>query len=640
MCGVAGVIDFRCQLSSKDQDDVLGMGKLLRHRGPSQQGHYFHPSFALANTRLAILDPSSSASLPMIDEEAGLFLCFNGEISNFQELKRQFGLEKKYQFKSHSDTEVLLRLYQEIGISCLQYLSGMFAFCIVDLNAQKAYVVRDFYGINPLFYSIQGSKIYFASEMKAFFAVDDIKKTVNDEALYHYFGLGYIPNKLTPYKELIEFQGSEYLDIDLARGTFEHKKYYELEYVQNHDLTEKVAAEKTYDLLLDSVRRNLLSDAPVGMTLSGGVDTSVILSLVKELGKSKGMNTYALKMGQSSFDESHYQRFMSEYAQTQHHEILVTPEMVEKYLVEHMAYVEEPLVNGASIPSYILAQEASKDVKVLLSGEGGDEVFNAYETHGAFKWRKLYRSVAPSALRQAVRWSAHQLPVSCDKLSLEFKLKRFTTGSEFDVPESHFYWRHVFTEEQRKALLTHSDFNKTASWFSDLFYDSKFDHELNKISLIDIKYFFIADLMVKNDRTFLSHSVEGRFPFMDRLLVDFVRTIPADMRMKGFKRRYIEKLAMKGVLPEKIRQRTNFGLEMPHAHWLKKDLKLFAEKYFTKKEVEKSGYLYWSQVERLWKEHLGNKQDHGRALWSILMFMIWFDLYVYHGNFRQYLRQT
>ncbi|HLP50933.1 MAG TPA: asparagine synthase (glutamine-hydrolyzing) [Chitinophagales bacterium] len=638
MCGICGFIALKDTVTDKHVLFVQNMASALQHRGPDHTGYWNNTKVALANPRLSIIDLSVNANLPMSSSEGDVWICYNGEVSNFKELSAKYRLRDKYSFKSEADTEVLIYLYKHLGISFLNELSGMFAFCLVDIKQDKAYIVRDFYGILPVYVYQEPKGIYFASEIKALLAIDGIHLTVNKTAIHHFFSLAYIPAELTPYNEITELKGGELIEIDLQTGANEKRRYYEFDYREDFSITEEDAILKTRELLISSVERNLISDAPLGMTLSGGIDTSAMLGIVKHLGLGPKMNTFSLKMGEKSFDESPYQRLMAKYAGSIHHEILVTPDEVIENILSQIAHTDEPNGNGACIPSFILAQKASKHVKVLLSGEGGDELFNAYPTIGAYQYRKLYRKLVPGPLRKLVKKGVENLPADYRKLSFDFKAKRFTAGAELDIPDSHLYWRHVFTESQKKQLLK-QDYPTlpTEEYYRDIYYKSGVENEINRLSLIDMKHFFIDDLMVKNDRTFLANSVEGRFPFMDRMLVDYVTKLPVKYRVRGLnKLRWVEKEAMKPFMPEEIYKRGGFGLEMPHAIWFADKLGVFAKKYLNKEFVDKTEMLNWEYVEKIWKLHQSGKQDFGRPLWCVLNFLIWFDLFILQKNHVQY----
>lgn len=638
MCGIAGIISLGAPVLLDDESLCGKMVKTIKHRGPNLQQIKAFEKCILGSARLSIIDLSPSGNMPMSTSDGSIWITFNGEVSNFQELKDRYRLAEKYSFSGTSDTEVLLYLYKELGIDFIHQLSGMFAFCIYDAQKQKAFLVRDFFGINPVFYTLTNDKVYFASEIKALLDVPDFTKEIDEVSIFHYFTLAYIPHRSTPYKQIKELRCGEMLEVDLTSGKHHFKDYYRINYTQNHDINEQEAIAKVRELMRDSVRRNLISDAPLGMTLSGGIDTSAMLSLAKELGRSRHMHTFSIKMGESSFDESKYQRIMSNYAGSTHHEVLVGAEEVEQAIYEHMAYLDEPSANGACIPSWVLAKEAGKHVRVLLSGEGGDEMFNAYDTHKAWKMRMLYKKYTPGFVRKAVSGIVHMLPANYSKLSLDFKLKRFTEGAELDAPDAHMYWRHTFTDAQKAEIFKPNGFKPSASYFRELWYSNNFDHDLNRISLIDMRHFFVDDLMVKNDRMFLAHSIESRFPLMDKILFDYVSQLPANYRIRGFKTRWIEKKAMEGIMPEAILKRPSFGLEMPHSIWLTNKLKPLADKYLNKKAVEKTGLLNWPAVEKIWLEHLARKRDHGRGLWSIIMFIVWFELFIETSDYKKYLR--
>ncbi|HRO74660.1 MAG TPA: asparagine synthase (glutamine-hydrolyzing) [Crocinitomicaceae bacterium] len=638
MCGISGIISVGNKLQENDFQVVEKMTNTLRHRGPDGTGFHHTEDCSLGNTRLAIIDPSLHSNLPLSTSDGKIWIAYNGEVSNFTQLRQKYKLTEKHQFKGHSDTEVLLYLYKELGISFINELTGMFAFCLYDSIENKCFLVRDFYGILPLFYYIENEKLFFASEIKAFLEIPHFRQELNLEAFYHFFSLAYIPGNNTPYNNLEELRGGELIEINLTNYQYEKRVYYDFQYEET-DIPFEEAKNKVRDLLFDSVERNLISDAPLGMTLSGGIDTSSMLSIVHQLGKSKQMNTFSLKMGEKSFDESPYQRLMAKKTGSIHHEILVKPEDVIENIYQQISYTDEPTGDGAAIPSFILSKVASKHVKTLLSGEGGDEVFNAYPTITAYQYRKYYR-LLPKLLRSGIKQSISMLPSDFKKLSFDFKAKRFTNGAELDVPEAHLFWRHVFLEEDKQRLINGANgLAPTDSFYRKLYDEQSHTHPINRISYIDMKHFFMDDLMVKNDRTFLANSVEGRFPLMDRFLVEYVSKLPVKYRVKGLNQmRYIQKEAMKGILPEEIRRRQGFGLEMPHSIWFLEGLGNFADKYFTKEKVEQTEILNWEFVEQIWQLHKAKKFDYGRPLWCILNFLLWHEMFVEKGNYKSYWR--
>ena len=488
MCGISGIISLHNELGDNDYSTVKKMSDSISHRGPDQQKIKRFNKVILANNRLKIMDLNDRSSLPMSSEDDSVWICYNGEISNFLELKSKYKLDEKYNFKGTSDTEVMIYLYKELGISFINELSGMFAFCLVDLKKKKTWLVRDFFGIIPLFYRIKENKIFFASEIKAFYEINSLDKSLDYHSIYHFFTLAYIPGKNTPFKEINEMRGGQLIEIDNEKNTYYLKKYYKVKYPVDNSINEQEAAKNAYDLMLDSVRRNIQSDAPIGTTLSGGIDTSSIACLIKDLGKSKNFHTYSLKMGEKSFDESKYQRLIAEYCQTNHHEILVNQEDVVNSIYTHMAHIDEPNGNGAAIPSFILAKEAKKEVSVLLNGEGGDETFSAYSIYGAYRAKNLYNKFTPKLLRKLIYNLVHKLPTSYKKLSLDFQLKRFTEGAELHPAAAHIYWRHALTDDEKEdIILNRQGYVKTEKVMIDLFEKLDYSDDFNKINFLDIE---------------------------------------------------------------------------------------------------------------------------------------------------------
>ena len=645
MCGIAGVVGLGDDLRATDRVTVRRMTRLLRHRGPDSSGYHDGRRVSLGNTRLSILDLSDAGALPMPTADGKVWIAYNGEVTNFKELQREHGLRQKYPFRSTSDTEVLLYLYEELGIDFVKKLTGQFAFVLYDSRVGKVWIVRDFFGIRPMFFMKTPDRLYFGSEIKALTTAPEFDTSVDTEGLYHFFSLAYIPGRHTPFECVEELLGGELIEIDLATGKLDQREYYQLSYPTDYSLREKDLTEALYWEMRDSVRRNLISDAPLGLTLSGGFDTSSILALSRQVvGPDAPLHTFSIRMKEDSYDESHYQRLMARYSNTIHHEIPVGPQDVADNLVEHMAYMDEPSGDGAAIPSYIMAKVASEHVKVLLSGEGGDETFNAYETHVAWKARRLYRQMVPKPLRLMAKAAAHALPCNYEKLSFDFVAKRFTTGTEMPTAAAHLYWRHCLDEADKRRLMPKlagsgqsGGIRPTWQLFQDDFDKMPYPEELDRISVLDLKYYFIGDLMVKNDRTIMASSIETRFPYMDRILLEFVQRIRPSLRIKGFHRRHMQKEAMRPHLPREIYDRSNFGLEMPHSLWFLDSMRDIAESYFDKAAIDRAGIVDGAEVQRLWTEHVDRKRDHGRALWCVLNLQLWHQLFVQSRDFEHHL---
>jgi len=325
MCGIAGILSLAGQLRESDRILAGKMTDVLRHRGPDDRRVLSDGRGILGNTRLKVTDLSESAMLPMVGGNGSLWLSYNGAVTNFRALSEEFGLPKERPLLTRSDAEVVLRLYEKLGEASFSRLSGQFAFCLYDRPGGKALLVRDFYGLRPVFYLAHGGRVYFASEIKALLEVPGWDRRLDHEALWHFFSLAYMPGRRTPFSEVRELPAGHLLEIDLNTGAFLERPYYSLRYEPDDSLTEPEAARKLRGLLSGAVERSLAVDVPAGLTLSGGVDTSSLLALAKELGLSSRLHTFSVVMGENSFDESRYQKLMVEFARPIHHEIRVSP---------------------------------------------------------------------------------------------------------------------------------------------------------------------------------------------------------------------------------------------------------------------------------------------------------------------------
>jgi asparagine synthase (glutamine-hydrolysing) len=623
MCGIAGIIKPVGKLNQEEISWLAPMLKNLTHRGPDQSGDFYSEQVILGNLRLKLMDLSDAASLPMRDTEESIILSFNGEISNYLELAERFKLREKYLFQSQSDTEVLLYLYKELGIECLNHLSGMFAFILFDKSLNKVFIVRDFYGINPVFVTQINQTWVIASEIKAIKELEVTPTKLNIQALYDLFTLAYIPGDQTPFESIRELKPGTYVEIDLSLGRHQEIKYFRLSF-NKKSWTEKKAVEATREALLISTERHLRSDAPIGAMCSGGIDTSSIIGMVKHLGKSSNFHTFSLSIQDLDFDESAYQKMMVDYAGTTHHQINVGLNDIIENFYTHLAFMDEPYGHGAALPTFLLAREAKRHVKGLLSGEGGDELFNAYETHGAHYWRNYYQQL-PEILKKIIGSTVKNLPVSMEKLSLDFKLKRFCEGAILPIEESHLYWRHVLKDEWKEKLFKNS-FQSTYRFSRELFSSNQHLDDFSRLTSWDIEYFFYGDLMVKNDRMCLAHSVESRFPYMDKIVTDLVLTIPAEYKMKGSRRRHLQKEAMKPFLPKKIYERDGFGLELPYNKWFLGPLKPMYDQYFNQDYFQNLSFLNWDIFQEIFKSHQEKRVDVGRFLWTTLILCAWYDI--------------
>lgn len=610
---------------------------IIHHRGPDHQGFFTSNTVVLGNARLSIMDPRPQANLPFVSPDGKVVLCYNGEVTNYLELKQKYRLTEKYHFKTNSDTEVLLYLYLEKGIAALNELTGMFALCIYDETKNKVFLARDFFGIIPLFYYQMGDAVYFCSEIKGLLEIPGFEKKVNQQAIFDFLTLAYVPGEDTAFENIFEVRNGQLLTFDIETKKNTKQYFYRMHYNVNRDIPFDEAKKNVHDLLSSSVERNLRADVPTGVTLSGGVDTSGIVSLANELGLSKGLHTFSIRMGEESFDESTFQQLVSRECGTIHHEYLITPQEVLNNFDQHLAHLDEPLGDGASIPFFILASHAKKEVKVLVNGEGGDEVFNAYSIYQAWKARNLYVNYCPRFMRQLLSGVAHLLPSDYSKISFDFMAKRFTEGAELHPAAAHIYWRHPFTNSEKQKLFKNRAFRSTDDVVIGLYDQYQHTDELNRVSMLDFEHFLTDDLLLKNDRMMIAHSIEGRFPYLDRELIDYTQTLPPSYKLKGFQGRYIQKKALQHILPQKILNRPNYGLEMPHSLWFFEGLRPLVTRYLTEENVRRFDYLDWPSLREMMSLHFSKKRDYGRGLWCVINFLAWHEMFIETDNYRKHL---
>jgi asparagine synthase (glutamine-hydrolysing) len=634
VCGFAGVLQ---RSRERGRNDVVlqTMGGTLRHRGPDAAGTQWCGPCGLAHQRLSIIDLSPAGQQPMPNEDKTVWIAYNGEIYNFRDLRTRFALDRGHRFRSRTDTEVIVHLYEELGIDCVRELNGMYAFALWDDRSGTLHLARDPFGIKPLFYLATADGFWFASEIKALLAVPGYDPQPDLEALYHYLSLNYVPDTLTAFAGIRELRPGHRLE--LRAGDLEPKitRFFDITYSIDSAMTETAAVRRSGELLEAAVRRQLVADVPVGVMLSGGMDSSALAALMARTRGSADFHTFSIGFDDPSFDESTYARMVADALGTRHHEIRVKPDAVRRLLPVHLAYIDEPYADGSAIPTFLLAETAKDFVTVLLSGEGGDEFFAGYDTYAAAKIRNWYRR-APAWVRGMVRAGVERLPVSHRKLSFDFKAKRFTRGAELDVAASHFFWRVVLTKDAKQAVLADGA-RPDAFPPSERLFEAAYDgclaaDDLNRLLYIDYSFHLPDDLMIKNDRMTMAHSLEARVPFTDVDLVQFLSTVPVDQKLVGLKKKHLLRSAMAGLLPKPVLQKKKVGLEMPYSHWMRHDLRDFAAEVLLSPEVRTTGLFDAAGLRKLWDEHQAMKVDHGRALWGLLNYLLWYDLYLRRRN--------
>lgn len=628
MCGIFGIVS-----SEIDRRQLEASTNTLTHRGPDDSGYFIGEGIGLGHRRLSIIDLEGGHQ-PIFNEDGSKCIIFNGEIYNFMELRDHL-LVKGHQFSTKSDTEAILHAYEEWGEACVEHFRGMFAFAIWDLRERILFLARDRLGIKPLFYGEWNGNFYFASEMKAILAIPDFPRSMDEEALTSYFALSYIPAPFTIFKSIKKLLPG-YLLI-LKDGRISTKKYWDLPFVPDEGKREDFFIERFMELLQEAVKIRLMSEVPLGAFLSGGVDSSTVVALMSEVSNAS-VRTFSIGFGGNVggyLDERKYARMVAERYSTDHkeYEVLPNPEGLIEKIVRAF---DEPFADDSSIPSFFVCETAKKNVTVALSGLGGDEVFAGYERYLGFRLSQQYKK-APSFLRERlIRKFVENLDERRDGHYTVNHMKRFVRSASLrpdlrylgyisrmnsNIKESFFSDQGRFEkyfEAYQDFMLSH--FNSSSV--------SNGSDSLNRAFYCDIKTYLPEDILAVTDRMSMHHALEVRVPFLDHKLIEFCATIPPGMKMKWFRKKYLLKKAVRGLLPALVIQHQKQGFTSPMAQWLKTDLRPYVLESLSEKNLKEHDLLNSVTVKRILEEHFSGREIHDTLIWSMVIFQTWFDLYV------------
>ena len=628
MCGIAGIFHYKNN-HPVSRDLLYKMNKEIVHRGPDDEGFYFKNNIGLAFRRLSIID-LYTGNQPIHNEDKSVWVVFNGEIYNYVELKKD--LEKQgHSFYTNTDTEVIVHLYEEYGADFPLHLNGMYGIALWDERKKKLYLIRDRVGIKPLFYAKTSDGIMFASEMKSLLK-GGVSKIPDNEAISQYLSYGYIPSPLTGFKAIRKLNAGHMLICD-GKACSE-KEFWDLN--GNKPSTDKMSEDETVDRFIDELTtvmyRQTRSDVPVGIFLSGGVDSALIASIAAEKCNLK-LNAFTVGYQEKSYNELDTARIIADrLGLTLNGLVLSEGEIFNE--IEHIInFLDEPLMDYSAIPTYFVSKLARTQVKTVLSGEGGDELFGGYQTHYLYKLASLYRKI-PSALRHGLKTAVDKLPESHDYLSLSFKLKRFTYGSEFPYDHAHYRWKVLFDEGEKRKLLN-SDFVDSIDDMEPFHAMEKFfvrsskrgDSIQDQLLYVDFKTFLLDDLLQKNDRMSMANSLEARVPLLDNAIIDFSRQVPFD-KIKGFKTKYLLRKALSRFQSPKIAFGKKRGFTPPIAVWIKKGLKDYMLSSLSPDSLSKLEFLDHSYVAGIIDDHLNGKAENSRQIWALLVLANWYRNYV------------
>lgn len=623
MCGIAGII-------GKNQNDehLKKTLHVMKHRGPDAT-HYvsLQPDGFLGHNRLSIVDLDKRAMQPIWDHTHRYCLVFNGEIYNYRALRIEL-LKLGHIFKTSSDSEVLIEAWAAWGIHCISRLIGMFAFGVWD-NVQKCLtLVRDRLGEKPLYYSfirsMESTVLVFASELKGLIQHPLLSKNISSQALMHYLAFNYTQHHQSIFENVHQLAPACYLRYDALTNTHQIKCYWELSQFFKNKLTfsYQSAKERLNELLDSAVQLQMMADVPIGAFLSGGLDSSTVVSAMSRHANDK-INTYSIGFRERSYDESQLSQKTAAHFSTIHYEKTISHLSTET-LQQCCAAFDEPFADTSLIPMYLLCELASNNVGVALSGDGSDEIFGGYRTYQADRYYQKIRYF-PAFLKKCLSHSVQYLPTSFSKLSIDYQIKQFFNGAMLSPELAHLHWREIFSPANR-ALLCHDYISINPSMYNvSPFEEIRDCHFLDQAMYVDIKTWLVDDILVKVDRTSMAHSLEVRAPFLDHRIVEFAAQSPVSYKIAGKQGKRILRDSQRHFLPKHVMSNSKKGFNFPISTQLSHSL--FEMAYDITTSNQMAVFFSIDYIKRLWIEHQKRLCDNGHRLFNLLCFGLWYNHY-------------
>ncbi len=610
MCGIAGFF-------SKENEsitDLEEMTECLNHRGPDEKGFFFEERIGLGHRRLSIID-LTTGSQPIFNEDKGVVVCFNGEIYNYKELRNDL-LTDGHIFKTNSDTEVLVHLYEKYGENFPEKLNGIFAFALYDKRNKKLLLIRDPVGVKPLYYAVLKDKILFGSELKSILNYKNFSPSLDLKSVALYFQMEYFPAPLTPFKEIKKLLPSHIL-VAKAPDDYKVIKYNSFNF-SNEKLSERELCEKIRETVFKSVKRQLISDVPLGVFLSGGVDSTIVTLAMKNWGGD--VKSFSIGFEEKDFDESMYSRIASSHLKTDHSEMTFSENDVLKEIEFVLSKIDEPLADPSLFPTSLLSRFAREKVKVALGGDGGDELFCGYPTYLIHKYFYLYKFTPKFLRKNSLLLADKILPAGEGNLTFPYKMRKFIDGAEFEMPERHFAFMGAFNRNKLKKLIADIELDfSPLNWIEE----PPFKDRVTTAEWLDFRTYLMEDVLQKVDRMSMLSSLEVRVPLLDREVINLAFSIPSSMKIKRLNLKYLLKKSFEKDLPKNFFERKKRGFAVPISKWIKGELKEFVKDILNKENLKDFPFLNYKEVETILKEHYEGKQDNRKLIWSLIIFVCW-----------------
>lgn len=632
MCGICGFY----QLEKEAGRDVLeAMTARIIHRGPDDDGFYWDEKgrVGLAARRLSIIDLNTGHQ-PLTSHSMKNWITYNGEVYNFSELRQEL-LAKGYHFRTKSDTEVIVNLYEEYGVNFVKKLRGMFALGIYDIKNHRLVLARDHVGIKPLYYYIKptNKNLVFGSEIKAILPYPGIAHDIDHEALDFFLTLEYIPAPLSIFKQIRKLPAGHFLVYE--NGQLHIERYWDVinDYATKPESTLSnfhELKEKFHDLLNRAVKMRMIADVPLGAFLSGGIDSSSIVSSMAAQ-SNLPIKTFSIGFEEKSYSELKYSSLVAQQFNTDHYTKNLTPN-INSLVIELADFWDEPLADFSNFPTYLVSKIAREKVTVALSGDGGDEIFGGYEHYIAQKIARIIDFPLLRPFHKLLAQATHLFPPSGLKKGFVNRVKRFSEGLHNSFLNRHFRWMMFLAGYQKKKIYSPAFLDQSFLYplpqrdpFKNFFQHCQSFDALNKDLYLDFRTYMVDNILVKVDRMSMATSLEARVPLLDYKMVEFAFSLPAHYKVKGSTTKWFFKKAMEGILPQEIIYRRKEGFSIPIKNWLKNDLKDLMLEYLSPKRITESGFFQYPYIAQMINEHLQDKQNHAHRLWPLILFNLWYE---------------
>ncbi len=602
-------------------EPAAAMCRALIHRGPDDEGLLVDGPLAMGMRRLSIIDLEGGRQ-PISNEDGSVSVVQNGEIYNFRELAEDLR-RRGHQLRTRSDTEVLVHLYEEDGPAFVERLRGMFALALWDRRRRRLLLARDRLGIKPLYFASDGRRLLFGSELKSLLAAG-LDREIDRQALHDYLSLSYIPAPATIFRAARKLRPGHLLIAE--NGALREESYWRLDLSADPALGEEAAVvEALRERIDDAVRSHLVSDVPLGVFLSGGVDSATLVACMRRF-HSGPLKTFSIGFRERSFDELDRARAVARHFETDHHELVVTPDAVG-LVPELVRSFDEPYADSSAIPVLCVSRLAREHVTVALSGEGGDEVFAGYKTYSATLLASWYRRLVPPPAHHLLRAAVERLPVSHGRVSLDYMAKRFAAGASLSPIEAHLAWKAILDETAKAELYREpaAALEPTVRLFYAAAATAPEGDLLARLLAADTAVGLEGDMLVKADRMTMAVSLEGRVPLLDHRLVEFVARIPSGLKMKRFRKKYLLKRAMAERLPTLTTRGPKRGFNVPIPGWLVGPLRPLVRDVLSPRRIAATGLFRPEAVEERIRAHEARERDFSRDIWTLLMFQCWHD---------------